>query len=532
LLVAIGPLVVISVISYNQYKQAFREGLIQPTQRLTVSVKRSMEFFLEERRAAMNFIVRDRSFAELADQEQLAHIFRNMKEAFGGIIDLGLIDSNGVQGSYIGPYELRGINYHDEDWFHEVRVRDVYISDVFMGYRNFPHFVIAVRHASPSGSFYVLRATLDMENLARQVATLELRPSSDAFVINREGILQTNTRSGGKTLEKSPVPVPDVTDGIRVSEESDPQGRPCILGYAYIEESPFIFILVDRPDVLMQGWNALRNRLFGFLGISIVLIVLLVIGTSSYVVSSLCESDRLQAAAVHQLEYSNKLASIGRLGAGVAHEINNPLAIINEKAGLLKDLLAEDQQIPNKEKLLKLVDSVLYSVERCSRITHQLLGFAKRIDVQRKPVDLHALVNEVLGFLGKEAEYRSITISVDAEPGLPTIESDPGQIEQVLLNIITNALEALDVGGKIAITLREKQPGAVEVAITDDGPGIPEDVLPRIFEPFFSTKKEHGTGLGLSITFGIVQKLGGQLDVSSKVGHGTSLVVTLPVHTP
>ncbi|MEW5701799.1 MAG: ATP-binding protein [Candidatus Zixiibacteriota bacterium] len=220
------------------------------------------------------------------------------------------------------------------------------------------------------------------------------------------------------------------------------------------------------------------------------------------------------------------------MGAGVAHEINNPLAIIAEKAGLLKDILSADQSQPDWNKFLKHVDAILYSVERCSKITRQLLGFAKRIDVQRRPVDLKALITEVIGFLAREAEYRSITIPVTALSDIPTIESDPGQLQQVFLNIITNALEAVDVGGRIAIALEANMSGRVAVTVSDNGPGIPADVLPHIFEPFFSTRKEHGTGLGLSITYGIVEKLGGQLDVRSELGRGTSFTVTLPILMP
>jgi signal transduction histidine kinase len=246
-------------------------------------------------------------------------------------------------------------------------------------------------------------------------------------------------------------------------------------------------------------------------------------------VRTLIDSDRKQAQAMHHLEYSNKLATIGRLGAGVAHEINNPLAIINEKSGLLRDLVSVDKQHPNQEKYLKILDAVLYSVERCSRITHRLLGFAKRIDVQRETIDVFNLINEVLGFLGKEAEHRNISVSVSADQGIPTIESDRGQLEQVFLNIVNNAFAALESGGRIMITIRQIQGNRVEVTISDNGPGIPKDVLPRIFEPFFSTKGEGGTGLGLSITYGIVQKLGGELSVQSDVGHGTSFTITLPI---
>jgi two-component system NtrC family sensor kinase len=530
--VSIAPLVTMTAVSYYQYRRAFQDELNRPLLRLTSSVKRSIEFFLEERRAAMQFINNDKSFEELSDRERLGQVFRNMREAFGGFIDLGLIDSTGIQRAYVGPYELQGMNYKDQDWFHEVRLRNMYVSDVFMGYRNFPHFVIAVKHEKGNGDFYVLRATMDMEVLHSQIQSLELMPASDAIIINREGILQTPSRWGAKVLNRTPFPVPPYSDAATVTDSGDDEHNPYLVGYAYIERSPFIFMVIKRMDAMTQNWNSLRNRLVAFISISVVLILLLITGSSTYMVYRLREADRRQAKALHQLEYANKMASIGRLGAGVAHEINNPLAIINEKAGLIKDLLALESDFPKKDKLIKLIDSVLNSVSRCSTITHRLLGFAKHIDIRQDTIDLYTLLNEVLSFLDKEASYRNIKISISVPPDFPTVVSDRGQLQQVFLNIINNAFEALQNGGRIMIILHDKGDGTVEITISDTGPGIPKDILTHIFEPFFSTKKEHGTGLGLSITYGIMEKLGGHVDVISEVGNGTSFILTLPVNRP
>jgi len=231
----------------------------------------------------------------------------------------------------------------------------------------------------------------------------------------------------------------------------------------------------------------------------------------------------------HEMEYTNKMAAIGRLAAGVAHEINNPLAIIGEKAGLHKDLLTFSDELPPKEKMLGLVDAVLESVERCGAITHRLLGFAKHMDTQREEIDLEILIKGVLGFLEKEAGYRNLQVTFHIEESVPTVGSDRGQLQQVFLNIVNNAFAAVDDGGLIKISIANVDPDHVAVSVDDNGIGIAEDDLEHIFEPFFSTKKGAGTGLGLSITYGIVQKLGGQIKVTSKPGVGTCFTVILPV---
>jgi signal transduction histidine kinase len=198
---------------------------------------------------------------------------------------------------------------------------------------------------------------------------------------------------------------------------------------------------------------------------------------------------------------------------------------------LAKDLLSLSDKPPPKEKLLDLVDSVLKSVERCSTITHRLLGFAKHMDVKHEKLNLESLIKEVLGFLEKEASYRQVSVTFDVAEDLPNIESDRSQLQQVFLNIINNAFAAVEDGGNVHITIGETPDGQIAVNIADNGMGIPAENLPNIFEPFFTTKKGYGTGLGLSITYGIVEKLGGQISVDSKIGEGTCFTIILPVKT-
>jgi signal transduction histidine kinase len=246
-------------------------------------------------------------------------------------------------------------------------------------------------------------------------------------------------------------------------------------------------------------------------------------------VGHLREVNRRRAALMHQAEYSNKLASLGRLAAGVAHEVNNPLAIIGEKAGLLRDLAERDTDFSQRARVLTTLDSIVRSVDRCSAITHRLLGFAKHMDVHHEVIDLRTLLREVLGFLGKEAEHRNISVMIAAEPVLPTITSDRGQLQQVFLNLLNNAFAAVTDGGTIEIAFSVPRPGEIRCTISDDGVGIPTEHLERIFEPFFTTKGAAGTGLGLSITHGIVTKLGGTIEVDSIIGQGTRFTVILPV---
>lgn len=528
LTVALAPLIIMTVINYVQYQNALRSEMIHPTSLLLSNGKRSLEFFIAERLSALRLVVRDRSLGDMCEQEKLERAFRNLNDAFGGFVDLGLIDANGRQCAYNGPYALIGKEYRDQDWFHEVNLRGEYVSDVFTGYRDVPHFVIAVRNDDEHGHFRMLRATVSAELLARFAVSLDLKPSSDAFIISRKGVLQTPSRFNGEFLKTAAVAVPPFREESQVVEQRDGSGRPYVLGYAYIARSPFILVMLKRQEEFVGSWLALRGDLVGFLVMSIVLILIVVLWSSTAMVNRLRRADLRRAEFVHNIEYTSKMASIGRLAAGVAHEINNPLAIINEKAGLMKDLVLMTENFPRHDQFLKTIRSITGSVERCSAITHRLLGFAKRMDVKVEMLGIEELLHEVLSFLGKEAEYRNVVVEFHVAGEIPAIESDRGQLQQVFLNIINNAFAAVSRGGRVDIWIEALRDGRVQVRIQDDGHGIHKEDLPKIFEPFFTTKKEYGTGLGLSITYGIVQKLGGQIGVESEVGKGTCFTVTLP----
>jgi len=528
--VALLPLISITLIDYDFTQRAIESEIMLRTSRLVSNTRRSISFFLAERKSALDFIDHENTFEELNDQIRLDEVMVNLKNAFGGFVDLGVIDSSGTQRTYVGPYKLEGKDYSNQDWFREVVTQGVYISDVFLGFRRVPHLVIAVKHALPNGSFYVLRATLDTDKFRDLLSKLELSGLGDAFIINHEGILQTPSHSHGGVLEKISLPIPEYAPVTQVLEGRSTNAAPLVIGYRYIANTPFILMIVKQKRELMKPWRKTRLELLGFLVVSITIILGVILGGATYLVNRVYLADQRRIMTLHEVEYSNKMASIGRLASGVAHEINNPLAIINEKAGLIKDLITFKKNSTKDPKLIGLVDSVLSSVERCGRITKRLLGFAQHMDVSVQPIKLDEIIHDVLGFLDKEAEYRSIAVSVEIPNDIPQLESDRGKLQQIFLNVINNAFAAMSDGGHLDITARGEDKDFVSATITDNGCGIPEEDLERVFEPFFSTKtKKGGTGLGLSITYGLVQEIGGMINVQSEVGKGTSFIITLPL---
>ncbi|HKZ56142.1 MAG TPA: ATP-binding protein [Thermodesulfovibrionales bacterium] len=525
------PLFIVVTISYFWFQHILKEDFRNQVKWQIENTTQSIEFFIDEKVSALRFLASSYTFEQLSDQKMLNDIFRKFEKEFPGLVDLGVIDSNGIQQSYAGPYPLTGKDYSNQEWFNEVVVRNVYVSDVFMGYRRLPHFAIAVKKDCPENrTFCIIRATIDMKTLKRFASNINLRENDDAFVINHDGILQTPSQVHGNVLERFSLPSLPSQQGVSVLDIKEPEGGRAIFGYEPIENSPWILVAIIKSTPYSRIPKIFRNELL-LIGIGSVLIgVAVTFLMAQTVVNRIKKADQETEDAMAKTEQASKLASIGRLAAGVAHEINNPLAIINEKAGLVKDLLELSGDVKDKEKLLALINGIFDSVNRCSTITHRLLGFARRMETTHEVLDLNDIVKEVIGFLEKEILFRNIRLELNLAEGLPKIESDKGQLQQVFLNIINNAVDAIEEGGLIEVSTRVKDKNTVLVSIRDTGSGIPKDKLKSIFEPFYTTKeKGEGTGLGLFISYGIIKKLGGIVLVESEVNKGTTFTVELPI---
>jgi two-component system NtrC family sensor kinase len=233
-----------------------------------------------------------------------------------------------------------------------------------------------------------------------------------------------------------------------------------------------------------------------------------------------------------QLIEAGKLASLGELAAGVAHEVNNPLGIILQEAGWMQDLMEEEdiQSLPTLGEFNKCLNRIQTQGRRCKEITHKLLSFARKTDPTVKNAQLNDLIKEVIDLSQQRARYSNVKITSNLWDDLPPVNVSPSEVQQVLLNLINNSLDAIgNKGGTIGITSKIDDDKVV-VDVTDDGPGIPQANLSRVFEPFFSTKPVgQGTGLGLSICYGIIKRLGGDILVDSELGAGTTFHVYFPL---
>ena len=231
-----------------------------------------------------------------------------------------------------------------------------------------------------------------------------------------------------------------------------------------------------------------------------------------------------------QMVATERLAALGTLAAGVAHEINNPLAIIYEAAGYLASRLKKDIHINNPDKAAfeSALEKIANSVKRARAITHQLLSSVGKSETLLSEVDGAGLIAETVQLFQQQVKEKGIELILSADEKTHPIWTDPNRIRQVLINLVSNAIHATDRGGSVIVDVRSES-GGICLSVRDTGSGIPKENLEKIFEPFFSTKMPgQGTGLGLFVTREILEKLGGTIVVSSKIGHGTTFTVHIP----
>lgn len=232
------------------------------------------------------------------------------------------------------------------------------------------------------------------------------------------------------------------------------------------------------------------------------------------------------AEAQRQLIQSDKLASLGRLAAGVAHEINNPLTgVLTYSSFLLK-------RNESNGEMKKDLEVIVRETKRCREIVKGLLDFARQVPARKTRCDLNQAIENSLSIVDNQLGLSHVTVVKNLQDNLPTIGADTNQMQQVLINLFVNGIDAMGKGGQMTVStkaLEKEGKKLIEIRVGDTGAGIPRENLTKIFEPFYTTKGQKGTGLGLAVVWGIIEKHGGTIDVQSEVGKGTTFILCLPV---
>ena len=267
-------------------------------------------------------------------------------------------------------------------------------------------------------------------------------------------------------------------------------------------------------------------------GLVMVALAILSFFTTRDLLDRASTNDQPKPILDEQLLQTQRLASIGQLSAGIAHEINNPLAIIRQEAEWLEHLL-KNEKFKDIQELQDFGDSlrvIVQQVDRCTEITGNLLNFARKREPVIQATHINKIIKDMAALVEREARHSNIDIIQEFQPDLPAILSDPPLLRQVILNLLTNATQAIGKDGAVTITAARAGSDGLKITVRDTGCGIAPENLSKIFDPFFTTKPEgQGTGLGLAICHGIIYRLGGAISVASEVGKGTTFTISLPL---
>jgi len=540
------PLLFVNISLYGLFDRIYTEKVKETLRSSAENQRDSIDLFFNERIAQLYTVANTNTFENLTNESYLNKVFEIMHTKSNSYMDIGIIDHEGNHLSYVGPYYdlLKTVNYQHEPWFNAVKANGIFISDIFMGYRKSPHFIIAVLVRDKSNP-WILRVTINLKNIDDIVQKAWLGHLSDAFLVNKENKLQTKPRFGGDFLE--PPTLPGFTTGTLVDRPLYPDfssvvatkvERRSVHGYdaffaaTAISNTKWVLVIKESPDELL---SPLQKGKYWALLLTALGLAIIATGAALFTnthVNRIKKTDLENATNSDMLLQANKMIALSKMAAGIAHEVNNPLAAIAEKAGWMKDLLAEEDIAGSKNftEFNESVDKIEQHVDRARKIIHNLLGFARRMEPAKEKINVNNLLDETVGFLENESKYVNIRINKQYAENVPVITSDLSQIQQVVLNLLNNAIDAIGHDGTITVASRYlDKTDEVEIEVADTGKGIPENEFGKIFDPFFTTKEVgKGTGLGLSISYSIIEKLGGKIRVQSKVGEGTVFTILLP----
>ncbi|MEE9505177.1 MAG: ATP-binding protein [Thermodesulfobacteriota bacterium] len=537
IIVSFTPMILISGIILYQFYTSYHEKVYAHLETIVKKHKRNIDSFLNEKLGDIRFIARTFSFEELSDESFLQDRLVTLQQMFGHVfVDMGVINEQGIQVSYAGPFKLGKALYSEADWFQKAMESEYVISDVFFGLRGLPHFIIAVRE-NHNGKVWILRSTIDFVAFNNLVENIRIGETGFAFILNREGKFQTKT-----LLDILPEKIPCMDfvksgreiskEGICIAEGVDDSEEKYIYVGAFLKGGDWLLMFRQRSSDAFSDFRSavsvtLAIILLGGLGIISMAFIL-----TKMTVKRISQVEQKKRMMNEQIIETGKLASVGELAAGIAHEINNPVAIMVEEAGWIEDLLEEEEfkEGENLGEFKRALNQIRAQGHRCKEITHKLLSFARKTDSRVKDLNINNVIDELVTLSEQRARYSKVVIETSLKGNLPNIKASETELQQVFLNLINNAIDAMEKeGGTISIKSRLDGKNVV-IDLADNGPGIPQANLLRIFDPFFTTKPVgKGTGLGLSICYGIIKKMGGEISVESNVGTGTTFHVYMPL---
>ncbi|MFH1052301.1 MAG: ATP-binding protein [bacterium] len=521
-----APTIILMIFFVYQYITLNNENQKNHLMSIAEGQVRILDIFLKERVGNLLNLIDGPFMQKEPAKESMDFYLNELKRTSESFIDIGFFNSSGIQSNYAGPLkQLVNRDYSRETWFVDLIQLDkrYIITDIYLGLRGKPHFTIGVKRNIKNG-YYILKSSLDPQKIYEYIISTEKSLDVNISIVNFRGKYQLVNKKMANLLDSCPIsPRASKVNGF---EETTLKGKSIKYAYSWLSETDWAVIVSLDTSHSSGFFIKYSNVIIASIFVLAILIIIIVFRSKVMVFN-----DYERDIAKSQLEQASKLATVGELSAGIAHEIGNPLNIIANEVGIMKDYTDPRFKVEKSiEDLQPHFEKIMKAVFRCKDINNKLLTFVRREGLNADYFDINVIIKELVsGFFERELSYENIKLKFSLKENLPKVYLDANQIRQVLINLINNAADAIGKGGEIAIStnlLSDK----IVLSVSDTGKGIPHEEIDKIFLPFFTTKPVgKGTGLGLSVSYGIIKNHGGEIHVESVVGKGTSFIVELPI---
>ena len=498
---------------------------------LSESQRNTIDLFLQERVINLFSLFHHPDFKTTLNSAKIETMLINLKQANNTFVDLGFLNARGIQIAYAGPHSnLHNKNYNNETWFKALmaETKDYHITDIYLGFRNKPHFTVAVKQLINEQPF-VIRSTLDPDQFYQFLQTTNRAQGVESMLINSQGVYQVVGPNIGKPFQRSLyVPDPGELSDIK---EIKRNGDSILIAHSWLKETNWVLLVRQPLGIVYAKMHSTRRIITLILILLLIFFAGVIYLTTNRLINYAQDASEKKNELRLQLVHATKLASIGELSAGIAHEINNPLAIILATSGVIRDFFNPKFNLKwTADGIRKELDILNAAVFRAKNITKKLLEFGRKNEPRLIYSDVNHILNDVInGLIEHEFKVIDINLVREYDHDIPKILIDADQIQQVFLNLINNAGDAIKGPGTITIMTKNEN-NMVKIIITDTGKGMSIDQLKQIFNPFYTTKEVgKGTGLGLGISLNIVESMGGTIDVQSMEKKGSSFMISSPI---
>lgn len=500
---------------------------------------RDMGAYLHERQNDLGFVLDAFPAEHLAQEGSLEAVLALLNGRSPVFEGLELLDGEGNVIAFAGSRRWVAGGCAKDAWFPAARTHGRFVGDVWSD-ADGSRFVVAKR--TDGEAPLMLCATLGVESFLDLTASGRVSGAGDVFLLNREGTVGTPGWKEGvfgsaSGLEELPLPGGKSVSFVHAGVE----GTRYLVALAPLNEGRWVLAARQRAvdafnDLFQVGWHVLGIALLGG-----IVTLSLASTVSRRIGNALKEADEVRDVLRERLSRSVRLAELGEMASGFAHEINNPLQVMESEITMMEMFLDDFRDSGGGSAggtggdLRESLGELKRQIKRCSRVTTSILTFGRQESLDDTAFELGAVMRDVGEMVRKNAEIHSVDLGIDIEPESLVVAGDVGKVRQVFLNLLNNASYAVAEkfagrpGGRLDFTARPQGQGWILIEVRDNGPGMPKTVLDNIYTPFFTTKPpQKGTGLGLSVCYGLIASMGGSIDVETRPGEGTVFRITLP----